>query len=137
MANTENDLADMALEIAGVKPANQAANVEDVALVKRNIPFTLALLIGKNIAISSDTADMSDIPDTIMLPLARCVAAQCAEGLMLSEQKKADLEAGQVKAIRDLTLIYRQGFPGKRLKVEHFWRRGWPYTNNSNFTTGT
>lgn len=117
MANTQDDLANLALEIAGVKPAMQAANVEDVALVKRNIPLTIGLLIGKNIAISSDTADLSDIPDAIMLPLARCVAAQSADSLMLSMQMKSELAAQQEAAINDLTLIYRQGFSPRRMKV--------------------
>lgn len=128
------DLINAVLENLRVKPATQAASAEDVALVDGRIQPTIELLNGKNIAIEVDAGDLSQIPDAVFLPLVACVAYQCATPFMISGAFKQELEKEQLQAIRDLTLMHRQGFAGKELRVQHYWRY-WPRGTAYNWTS--
>jgi len=131
---TKAELIDAVLENLQIKPATQPANPEDVALVNGRIQPTIDLLDGKNIAIAADVADLDQIPDAVFLPLVACVAYQCATPFMISGGFKQELEKEQLQAIRDITLMHRQGFAGKELKAQHFWRyqpRGASYNWNT------
>lgn len=136
MAKTKAELIDAVLENLRIKPATQPAAVEDVALVDGRIQPTIDLLNGKNIAIATDVSDLDAIPDAVFLPLAACIAFQCATPFMISGAFKQELEREQLQAIRDLTLMHRQGFAGKEMRVPHFWRRGWPFTTGFDWNSG-
>lgn len=123
MPTTEAQLIQFVLENLNVLPAGAAASAADIVTVRNRLRPALDKLNDLGVPLSSDTADMDAITDSIVLPLAVWIANELAAVFGVDAATRAGMQSDADRAFSDLMRIYRAGFAGRTMRLEHFWGR--------------